>query len=84
MLNVRTVTVSDKGQIAIPADVREQAGIKQGDTLLIIQEDKGVLLQKTEQLGKKARDEFAHLLKHSDNVAKKFWGTSADDVWDAV
>ncbi len=84
MLNVKTVTVSEKGQIAIPAEIREQIGIKQGDTLILVQEETGILLQKAEHLGKKAKDEFAHLLKHSEDVAKKFWGTKADDVWDAV
>lgn len=84
MLNVKTVTVSEKGQIAIPADIREKTGIKQGDTLVLIQEEKGILLQKVEQLGQKAKDEFSHLLKHSEDVAKKFWSSKADDVWDTV
>ena len=84
MLNVKTVTVSEKGQIAIPADVRESAGIAQGDTLILIQEENGILLQKAEIVGKKAKDEFAHLLKHSEDVAKKFWGTKADNVWDTI
>ncbi len=84
MLNVKTVTVSEKGQIAIPIELREEVGIKQGDTLILIQEEKGILLQKAEQLGKKARDEFSHLLKHSEDVAKKFWGSKADDIWDTI
>ena len=84
MLEVKTVKVSEKGQIAIPADVRESIGIKQGDTLVLIQEEKGILLQKAEQVSKKVKDEFSHLLKHSEDVAKKFWGTKADDVWDTI
>lgn len=30
------------------------------------------------------KDEFQHLLKHSETVAKQFWGTKADDVWDSI
>ena len=55
MINVKTVTVSEKGQIAIPAEVRENIGIVQCDTLILIQEEKGILLQKAEQFGKKAK-----------------------------
>jgi len=84
MLEVKTVKVSEKGQIAIPADVRESIGIKQGDTLVLIQEEKGILLQKAEQVSKKVKDEFSYLLKHSEDVAKKFWGTKADDIWDTI
>jgi len=84
MINVKTVTVSEKGQIAIPAEVRENIGIAQGDTLILIQEEKGILLQKAEQFGKKAKGEFSHLLKHSEDVAKKFWSSKADDVWDTI
>ena len=84
MLEVKTVKVSEKGQIAIPADVRESANIKQGDTLILIKEGNVILLQKAEQVGSKVKNEFAHLLKHSEDVARKLWGTKADDVWDTV
>lgn len=84
MIEVTTVKVSEKGQIAIPADIREEVGIKQGDTLILIREENNLLLQKAEQVGKETKDEFKHLLKHSDDVAKQFWGTKADDVWDTI
>ncbi len=83
-MEVKTVKVSEKGQIAIPADIRENIGIKKGDTLVLIQEENRLLLQKAEQLGKEAKDEFKHLLKHSEEVAKKFWSSKADDVWDTI
>ena len=84
MMELKTVKVSEKGQIAIPADIREQIGIKKGDTLILIQENHRLLLQKAEHVGREAKNEFEHLLKHSEEVAKKFWGTKADDVWDTL
>ncbi|MBI4146648.1 AbrB/MazE/SpoVT family DNA-binding domain-containing protein [Candidatus Woesearchaeota archaeon] len=84
MMDVKTVKVSEKGQIAIPADIRQSVGIKQGDTIVLIQEDGRILLQKVERLRKNAKDEFHHLLKHSEEVAKKFWSSEADDVWDTI
>lgn len=84
MIEVKTVVVSEKGQIAIPIDIRENIGIKKGDTLVLIREENKILLEKAERLGKEVKGEFNHLLKHSEQVAKKFWGTKADDVWDTV
>ena len=46
------VTVSDKGQIAIPIDVRRDLGIKKGDRLIIIRrkDDAGIVLLKSEKM----------------------------------
>ncbi len=84
MTDIKTVKVSEKGQIAIPLDIRESIGIRQGDTLMLIQEEDKLLLQKTDNIKKEAKDEFKHLLKHSEDVAKKFWSSKADDVWDEI
>ena len=84
MIEVKTVKVSEKGQIAIPADIRDNVGIKKGDTLVLIQEENRILLQKADKLSKETKDEFNHLLKHSEEVAKKFWSSKADDVWDTI
>ncbi len=84
MTDIKTVKVSEKGQIAIPLDIRESIGIRQGDTLMLIQEEDKLLLQKTDNIKKEVKDEFKHLLKHSEDVAKKFWSSKADDVWDEI
>jgi AbrB family looped-hinge helix DNA binding protein len=46
------VTVSDKGQIAIPIDVRRELEIKTGDRLVVIKrrDNAGILLLKTEKM----------------------------------
>ena len=84
MIEVKTVKVSDKGQLSIPFNIRESIGIKQGDTPVLIQEKERILLQKSEQIKKDIKDDFKHLLKHSEDLAKKFWGNKADDVWDTI
>jgi len=84
MTEVKTVKVSDKGQISIPLDIRESIGIKQGDTLVLIQEEERILLQKSEPITKEIKDDFKYLIKHSEDVAKKFWSNKADDVWDTI
>jgi len=43
---IKTVKVSDKGQIAIPLDIRKINGINKGDNLIIIQEKGKILIEK--------------------------------------
>lgn len=78
---VKTVKVSDKGQIAIPADVREKAGIHRGDNLIIVQEDSKIMIEKE---SKKLKDDFVDLLKHSESVAEELWRNKEDEIWDKV
>ncbi len=81
---VKTVKVSDKGQISIPVDIRVLAGIHQGDDLIIIQEGEKIMLGKATTIAQQTKKEFSDLLKHSEHVAKKLWGSKEDDIWDTV
>lgn len=81
---ISTVKVSEKGQIAIPVDIREIIGIKAGDILLLIQDEDKILLQKTDKEIKKIKNEFLPLMKQSEKVAKKFWGNKVDEHWDKI
>ena len=42
------VKVGDKGQIVIPKDVRQVYGIKPGDALIMLGDERGIALLKTE------------------------------------
>lgn len=42
------VKVGDKGQIVIPKDARKMYGINPGDTLMMLGDQKGIALLKTE------------------------------------
>ena len=76
---LKTVKVSDKGQIAIPQDMREGVGIEKGDTLIIIQEDNKLLL---EVISKKMKDDFKDILRLSEHSLKKVWDNKQDDGWE--
>ena len=43
-----TVTVGERGQIVIPKEARDLYGIKSGDMVLILGDDKGIALLKPE------------------------------------
>ena len=78
---VKTIKVTDKGQISIPIDIRSLAGIETGDELIIIQEGSKILLEKPENI---LRDDFKDLLKHSESVAKKLWNNKEDEIWNTI
>ncbi len=75
---IKTIKVSDKGQIAIPLNMRKVSGINKGDSLIIIQDKNKILIEKA---SKKIKDEFKDLLKHSESVAKDLWDNKEDEIW---
>lgn len=81
---VKIVKVSDKGQIAIPRDIRHTVGIKKGDQLVIIQENDKIMIEKSISVSETVKDDFKDLLKHSEKVAKDLWANEADEVWNNV
>ncbi|MFH1211873.1 MAG: AbrB/MazE/SpoVT family DNA-binding domain-containing protein [Candidatus Woesearchaeota archaeon] len=78
---IKTIRVSDKGQIAIPQPMREIMGIERGDELVVIQIDNKIMIEKAEKAEKRLQDDFKDVLKHSENSLKKVWGDKSDDIW---
>ena len=78
---VKTVKMSEKGQIAIPLEIREAIGLKRGDELLLLQEGEKVFIEKATSA---LKDEFEPLLKASEKTLKKLWDNKFDEVWNNV
>jgi AbrB family looped-hinge helix DNA binding protein len=78
---IKTIKVSDKGQIAIPQNIREQASIKKGDELIIVQSHGKILLEKAQRLSEEIKDDFKDLLKFSEQSLKSVWDNKEDDIW---
>ena len=55
---MKTIKVSEKGQVAIPQQMREILGINQGDELMVIQMDGKILIEKTQKMEQKMKDDF--------------------------
>jgi len=81
---LKTVNVSAKGQIAIPADVRKMLGIKKGDRLLLTAARKKILIEKSNEITKKIEDDLSYLTKISEKTAKKLWDNEKDNIWDKL
>lgn len=80
-MKIKTIKVSGKGQIAIPVEMRESAGLKKGDELVVIQRGSQLLIEKSEDFSKEIRDEFADLVKFSEKSLRKLWNNKEDEAW---
>ncbi len=79
---MKTITVSERGQIVIPNSIRGETGIKTVDELAIL-EDKGrILLEKVNSFSKKIEDDFRDIQKASEQTLKKIWDNKSDDIWE--
>ena len=80
-MKVKTIRVSDKGQISIPLDIREEVGIKKGDELILIESNGKILLEKQEKASNKLKSGFKDILKFSEDSLKSVWDNKQDDIW---
>jgi len=80
-MKIKTVKVSEKGQIAIPLEIREATGIQQGDELLMVQEGKRILVEPAPKVHQHIKDDFSDLLKLSEKSLMCMWDNKEDDIW---
>ena len=64
MVNIGITRMSSKGQIIIPANMREDFQL--GDNILIIQDDKRIILKKIKQLTEKIQDDLEFAKRTED------------------
>ena len=81
MPEIKTVKISDKGQISIPKDVREEMKLKEGETLVMISDDRQIVLQKSEKFIKKLSQGEKTMIM-SEHSLKKDWDNKYDERWD--
>jgi AbrB family looped-hinge helix DNA binding protein len=78
----RLATVSSKGQLAIPIDIRKAAGIEKGSDLLILYKDGKILIEAVELLSNRVDDDFEDIKYWSMKALERAWGNEEDKVWD--
>jgi len=78
---IKTLRVSDKGQISIPNSVRQKLGIERGDSLILFEIEGKILLEKQQKVSDKMKDEFKDVLHFSEQSLKEVWGNPEDEVW---
>ena len=80
-MEIKTVKVSDKGQIAIPSSIREKIGIDKGDELILCENEGKILIQKLNKISKSIKDGFKDILKYNQDSLKEVWDNKEDDIW---
>lgn len=78
---IKTIKVSDKGQIAIPQSVRQLLGINKGDDLVMFQLEGKILLEKANKTEKEIKEEFKDILHFSEQSLKQVWDNPEDEIW---
>ena len=80
-MEIKTVRVSEKGQIAIPTSMRENIGIEQGDDLLLVEAEGKILIEKAKKFSQSIKDDFEDILKYNEESLKEVWDNKEDDIW---
>ena len=78
---IKTVKVSEKGQIAIPSSVRQKLGIQRGDNLILFEIEGKILLEKQQKVSEKMKEEFEDILHFSEQSLKEVWDNPEDERW---
>ena len=78
---IKTIRVSEKGQIAIPIEIREKLKIMQGDELIIVENDDKMLIEKSKRLTQNVKDDFKDIIHYSEQSLKEVWDNSEDEIW---
>ncbi len=78
MTQVEIITVSKKGQVVLPKNVREEMRLSQGSKLLLVEKGGKVTLSKLDSL---LRDKSFSLLASEKSLAKDWLSKEEDETW---
>lgn len=78
---MKTIRVSEKGQIAIPIEMRERLGIKKGDELIIVRDKGKMLIEKARKVAEEIKDNFGDIKAFTEHSLKEVWDNSEDEIW---
>lgn len=68
MSNIEIASVSTRGQIVIPSDIRKSLNIETGTKMVVIQDGDNILMK---PIQKPARSEFSQLIKEGNRIRKE-------------
>jgi AbrB family looped-hinge helix DNA binding protein len=80
--NIKTVTISQKGQITIPRAIQRKMGIKKGDRFVLVARGNNIILKRSPAIIKSIEDDFSDILAISEHSLGKIWLNKEDNIWD--
>jgi AbrB family looped-hinge helix DNA binding protein len=84
VIDMRTATITEKGQIAIPRDMREMDGFEEGDKIAIIAYNDHIELRPLEQVSKRmdfSKEGILTALASEKALAKDWLSKEEDEAW---
>ena len=80
-IEIRTIRVSDKGQVSIPKDIRKNMKIKKGDNLVMMVKHGKIVLEKSKDVALLLNGEFKDVEAFTGHTLKKLWTNKYDEDW---
>ena len=77
LLEIKTTKITSKGQIAIPKDIREKEGFKEGTKIAILAFEDRVELRPLSQFDKK----IVTMLASEKSLAKDWLSKDEEEAW---
>ena len=74
LMEIKTAKITEKGQIAIPKDIRAMGGFKEGSKVAILAFEDRIELRRMEQISEKMFTALA-----SEKSLAKDWNSKEDD-----
>ncbi len=81
---MHVVEVSSKGQIVIPKEVRPRHRLRRGTDLVLLESGDTLVLPKKADVEGILTDDFAPLLRATEDALRDLRGNSENRVWDVV
>ena len=82
-MELKTIKLSEKGQISIPKDIRKGMRLKKGDKLVLMTKGEQLIVQKADAVLKKLSidEESIGNMLISEGTLKKDWDNKYDERW---
>jgi AbrB family looped-hinge helix DNA binding protein len=77
LIGIRTATITEKGQIAIPKEARKLKGFEEGTKIALISFNDRIELRPLDQIS----DRFATALASEESLAKEWSTKEEDEAW---
>lgn len=78
---VKTVKVSAKGQITLPAETLRSIRARKGTELVLVQEGDRIILVKAANIGRAVADEAREFGALATRSFEKLWDNPEDEIW---
>ena len=78
---VRTVKMTSKGQITLPADALKAMKARKGTEFILVQEGDEIILRKAERIGRAVLDETRGFAALGLSSFERVWDNDEDEAW---